>query len=81
MQRFWYASIATENDGSWYGKFRSKRERDQFCKGDHVWVLRNAGWNNLHGGWYGVRVRVSARISPVTAAVVRSSGKSVTLYE
>lgn len=81
MGRFWYAEIVTDSDGSWYSKFRSKRERDEFCKCDHVWVLRNASWNHLNGGWSGARVRVSATISPVKASVVRSSGKSVTFYE
>lgn len=80
MARFWYASIVTENDGSWYGKFKTKRERDEFCEQDCVWVLRNAH-HDWRGGMTGTRERVPARIFPTTAAAVRSNmSKSVHTY-
>lgn len=69
-QRRWYALIITENDGSWYGEFKSKRSRDDFCEKDGVWVLRNAR-RDWRGNFDGIREFVKASITPVPNGTVK----------
>jgi len=79
-QKYWYALIVTENDGSWYGKFNSKANRDDFCKMNGVWVIRN-GHHDSRGNMTGNREFVRARITPTTASAVKSNmSKPIRFY-
>ena len=79
-QKYWYALIVTKNDGSWYGKFTSRLNRDDFCKQSGVWVIRN-GHHDSHGNVTGNREFVRARITPTTASAVMSDmSKPIRFY-
>lgn len=72
-QRYWYAYIVTENNGSWYGRFTSKRKRDDFCNAGGVWLTRD--------NQTGAREFVKARIIPTTTNAMRANmSKSVKIY-